>query len=133
MHPMHWVELFAAFIVCHLVGDFLLQTDWQARNKHEGLGTDRTARRALAAHLLTYTLAFVPALIWVGNDQGVPQAFGAAALLVGPHVVQDDGRLIAAYVRRVKGIEVTPSPLMFAVDQSFHVVALFLVALLIGD
>ena len=27
---MPWVEVFAAFVVCHLVGDYLLQTDWQA-------------------------------------------------------------------------------------------------------
>ena len=29
---MPWVEVFAVFIVAHLAGDFLLQTDWQAPN-----------------------------------------------------------------------------------------------------
>ena len=27
---MPWVEVFAVFIVAHLAGDFLLQTDWRA-------------------------------------------------------------------------------------------------------
>ena len=30
---MAWVEVFAVFLVSHLTGDYLLQTDWQARHK----------------------------------------------------------------------------------------------------
>ena len=30
---MNWVSVFARFVVSHLVGDYLLQTDWQARHK----------------------------------------------------------------------------------------------------
>ena len=44
---MPWVEVFAVFTVCHLTGDYLLQTDWQARNKRGGLGSNPVARRAL--------------------------------------------------------------------------------------
>ena len=50
-----------------MVGDYLLQTDWQARNKRGGLGGDPVARRALLTHVTTYTLAFVPALIWIAR------------------------------------------------------------------
>ena len=53
-------------VVCHAAGDFLLQTDWQARNKQAGLGSDPLRRRALFTHIATYTLAFVPALVWIG-------------------------------------------------------------------
>ena len=53
----------ALFIVSHLVGDYLFQTDWQARNKTFGLGSDPVARRALFSHVLIYTLAFVPAVV----------------------------------------------------------------------
>ena len=42
-----WVSVLAGFLVAHMVGDYLLQTDWQARNKRGGLGGDRVARRAL--------------------------------------------------------------------------------------
>ena len=52
---MIWVEVLVVFLVSHLVGDFALQTEWQAQNKRDGLGGDPTARRALLAHVLTYT------------------------------------------------------------------------------
>jgi hypothetical protein len=48
-----------------------------------------------------------------------------------PHLVQDDGRLLTAYMLRVKEATAEPGTLLFtAVDQSFHMVALFLTALL---
>ena len=62
---MIWVEVLVVFLVCHLVGDFALQTEWQAQHKRDGLGGDPTARRALLAHVSTYTLAFVPAFVWL--------------------------------------------------------------------
>ncbi|HVO54601.1 MAG TPA: DUF3307 domain-containing protein [Solirubrobacterales bacterium] len=130
---MSWVEVFAVSIVCHLVGDFVLQTDWQARFKTGGLGADRVRRRALFSHVITYTLCFVPALIWIGIESG--QAW--RAVLVGvvvfvPHLVQDDGRLLDSYIRTVKGVrdEADPSGLRVAVDQAFHLVFLFGTALL---
>jgi Protein of unknown function (DUF3307) len=129
---MPWVEVFAAFVVCHLVGDYLLQTDWQALNKRGGLGPDPLARRALASHILTYTLAFVPALIWLADDIGA-WAIATAALIAVPHWIQDDGRLLTAYMVRVKHTEPSRTPsVAAAADQSFHFVALFLTALLVG-
>ena len=49
---MSWVSVFAAFLVAHMVGDYLLQTDWQARHKRGGL-TDPAARRPLLTHVAT--------------------------------------------------------------------------------
>ena len=129
---MAWVEIFAAVVVSHLVGDFLLQTNWQATHKRGGLGRDRISRRALLAHVATYTLAFTPALVWIGTDIGA-WAVGIAALIALPHLVQDDGRLLAAYMRRIKGIELDEGPVALAVDQTVHLVALFLVSLLAGS
>src|SRR4051794_41950264 len=99
---MAWVEVFSAFVVCHLVGDYLLQTDHQARHKHGGLGADPTARRALLAHIATYTLAFVPALIWLADDLHAGVIW-AAARFPGPHPVQADGQLIGRTIRQAKG------------------------------
>lgn len=129
---MAWVELFAVFVVSHLAGDYLLQTDWQARHKRGGLGADPVARRALLGHIATYTLAFVPALVWVASDVGA-LAVAAAAAIALPHLVQDDGRLIGAYVRRVKGAGVSDNVIVTAaVDQTFHLLALFALALVVG-
>jgi hypothetical protein len=131
---MPWVEIFAVFTVSHLVGDFLLQTDVQAMHKRGGLGGNGISPRSLLSHTLTYTLAFVPALIWLEGDLGLPETIGVALLIAVPHMLQDDGRLLDAYMRKIKGIgDPRPGGLLIAVDQSFHLVALFLVALLVGN
>src|SRR5215210_5722215 len=130
---MPWVEVFAAFVVCHLVGDYLLQTDWQALNKRGGLGPDPRARRALLSHIAGYTLAFVPALIWLADEIGA-WAVATAALIAVPHLVQDDGRLLTMYMLRVKHTDPRAHPAVAgAADQAFHFLALFLTALLVGD
>lgn len=128
---MLWVEVFAAFVICHLVGDFMLQTNWQATHKIGGLGRDPESRRALISHTLTYTAAFVPALIWIGAETSAARAVGVGALVAIPHLIQDDGRVLDAYMRSVKGVgENPPAGLRLAVDQSGHFIALFLLALL---
>ena len=130
---MAWVEVFSAFVVCHLAGDYLLQTDHQACHKHGGLGRDPVARRALLAHIATYTLAFVPALIWLAGDLHAGVVW-VAALIAVPHLVQDDGRLLARYVTGVKGARgANAAAITPLVDQSFHVLVLFGIALLAGD
>ncbi|HEY7949935.1 MAG TPA: DUF3307 domain-containing protein [Solirubrobacterales bacterium] len=128
---MTWVEAFAVLIASHLVGDFLLQTDWQARHKQGGLGNDPVRRRALLAHVATYTAAFLPALVWIGLERDVAWAVAIGAVIAIPHWIQDDGRLLDAYMARVKGLSQTSSGLRVAVDQSFHAVFLFGTALLV--
>ena len=129
---MAWVEIFAVFVVSHAMGDYLLQTDWQAMNKRGGLGPDRTARRALFSHVTNYTLAFVPAFIWLAPDMS---ALGVVALAAGifiPHLVQDDIRLLTVYVRNVKGCGAASAQNIFtAVDQSLHLIVLFATAIVV--
>src|SRR5277367_3722479 len=67
---LSWSDVLATFIVCHAVGDYLLQTDWQALHKRGGLGRDPVARRALFSHTFTYWLAYVPAFIWISSSLG---------------------------------------------------------------
>jgi hypothetical protein len=127
-----WVSVFTAFLVAHMVGDYLFQTDWQARHKRGGL-TDRAASRALVSHVTTYTLAFAPALVWIGDELDPGWAFLAAALIFLPHLVLDDGRIVRAWLTRVKRAPTFEIGLAASVDQSFHVLSLFLVALLVGN
>jgi hypothetical protein len=129
---MSWTEVFAVFLVSHLAGDYLLQTEWQAQNKHGGLGSDPVHRRALVEHIATYGLAFVPAFVWVATDVGWWVVVVSVAVLL-PHLVQDDGRPVLAYLRVVKHTRAGPAEFIFiAVDQSLHVLALFAVALAVG-
>ena len=129
---MPWAEVFEVFVVSHLLGDYLLQTEWQALNKRGGLTGTPVMRRALLSHIVTYTLAYVPALIWLWSSRHA-WVFGLAALIAVPHLIQDDGRLLAAYSRTVKKADITTNlSLSAALDQSFHLIALFITALIAG-
>ena len=125
---MSWSEAFVVLAVSHVVGDFVLQTEWQAVNKSGGLGRDPVARRALLSHIATYTLAFAPALVWIAIDHGA-RAIGAAAVISIPHLIQDDGRLLHWYIARVKRSPNATDLLHLTVDQSFHIVGLLAAAL----
>jgi hypothetical protein len=127
-----WVSVLAGFLVAHLVGDYLFQTDWQARNKRGGLTSGGASRRALLAHVTTYTVAFLPAFVWIATELDAGWAVLAAALVFLPHLVIDDGRIVRLYVSRVKRADGFDVGLAASVDQSFHVLSLWLVAMLIG-
>jgi hypothetical protein len=120
---MTWAAVFAAFLACHVAGDFLLQTEWQATTKVRGLG-DADGRRALFSHATTYTLAFVPALIWVANDRSIARAILVALLIAIPHILVDDGRALRGWMKNVKHAPNPAWSLSLMVDQSFHLVFL---------
>jgi hypothetical protein len=130
---LSWVEIFVAFGVSHLVGDYLLQTDWQARHKRSGLSRKHgVARKALFSHISTYTLAFLPAALIICS--GPLQLLWILALIAIPHLVQDDGRLLGAYMRRVKHIDPQANlTVSIFVDQTFHALALLGLGLLLGS
>lgn len=123
-----WPAALLALLVSHVVGDVLLQTDRQAQDKPRGLGDD-LGRRALASHVGTYTLAFVPALAWIRRSRGLARALAVGGLVAGPHLAVDDGRLVQAWLRGVKRAPTPPPALVIAVDQSFHVTSLAVAAL----
>jgi hypothetical protein len=77
-------------IVAHLVGDYILQSDWMAGEK-----TKRSI--AAAVHAVTYTLPFL----------FLTQSPAALALVAGTHFVIDRWRL-ARYVCWVKNIPWKP-------------------------
>jgi hypothetical protein len=128
---VRWEEVFAVFLVCHVAGDFLLQTDWQAVNKRGGLTSrNRDARRALFSHVVVYTLMFVPAVIWIATEKSA-LAIALLAVVFIPHLVQDDARVLVAWNRIVKRSSPQPGDFVYmAIDQSFHFVFLFGTALL---
>jgi Protein of unknown function (DUF3307) len=127
---VRWEEVFAVFVVCHLTGDFLLQTDWQAVNKRGGLSRNREARRALFSHVSVYTLVYLPALVWIATQKSA-LAFALVPVIFIPHLVQDDARALIAWNRIVKRSSPAPGDTVYmAIDQAFHVVVLFGTALL---
>ncbi|HET9094941.1 MAG TPA: DUF3307 domain-containing protein [Solirubrobacteraceae bacterium] len=129
---MTWPALFVLFFATHQCGDYILQTDWQATHKRNGLGRDPRARRALFSHTLTYSVAYIPAFLWIQTRLGWETLIIAAAVSF-PHLIQDDGRLLRAYLRRVKGMDPVANHVVAAlVDQAAHMVALLGAALLVS-
>jgi hypothetical protein len=57
----------------------------------------------------------------------------AGILVFLPHLLIDDGRIVRLYLVRVKRADGLNISLAASVDQSFHVLSLFLVALLVGS
>lgn len=125
---MSWSAALLALLVSHGAGDVLLQTDWQALNKVRGLG-DPVARRALLQHVSTYTLAFLPALVWIGLERSAGRAVAVGALVAVPHLLVDDGRFVRGWLREVKGASQPGLGLVIAVDQCFHLLCLLGAAL----
>ncbi len=69
-------------------------------------------------------------LAWLSGEIGVA-ALGVGALVVVPHMLQDDGRPVFWFIRRVKKVRGPPEELLYIlVDQSGHIVALLGAALL---
>src|SRR4051794_22893498 len=99
---MAWSEVYLALLISHLAGDFLLQTEWQAMNKRGGLRGDPEKRRALLLHGLTYTCAYLLALIWLAGRIGPLGAVAAALAITLPHVLIDDAWILFAWMSRVK-------------------------------
>ncbi len=126
---MSWPAALLALLVSHLVGDFLLQTEWQALNKMRGL-TDSASRRALGRHLFNYSIAFIPALVWIGLETSTARAVAVGALVAIPHLLIDDGRLVRIWLREVKHAPETAPMVWLMVDQTFHVLCLLGAALL---
>lgn len=129
---MAWVEVFVVFVLCHLVGDYVVQTDWQARWKHKGLSGGQSLR-ALISHVSTYTLCYTPAIVWLASDLSPLGVIATIAAISIPHFLQDDGRLLAAYMVKVKKLDLKNTMVTSAVDQTFHLLALFAVALAVGQ
>jgi hypothetical protein len=68
-------------------------------------------------------------LAWLWTEIGVV-TLGMGALVVVPHMLQDDGRPILWFIRRVKKVPGRPDDLLLlAVDQSAHILALLGAAL----
>ena len=63
-----WVSVFAGFLVAHMVGDYLFQTDWQARHKRRGLGGD-AGRPPRAVRPRQHLHAGVPARADLDRDR----------------------------------------------------------------
>ena len=115
---------FDYLILAHLVGDYLLQTEYEALNK----ATGRFWNRALVSHCIKYTLCFLP-VFWLTSINA-----GWLIPLWLSHMFLDRRWPVILWRRYVMaGQETTIKNtflLTIVVDQIFHIIILALVKLL---
>jgi hypothetical protein len=117
-----FTALFILFYVAHKIGDYWVQTDWQANNK-------ATNWIALWSHGTTYALTFMPFVtLAVVTDVISPvAAFASFGLIQLPHVWFDTRKPLNWYWVHVKRLSLDPaSHPLFAIlrlemDQAFHI------------
>lgn len=113
------------FVLCHLVGDYLLQTEFEAMNKASG----RFWNRAILSHCFKYALCFVPITWFYGLN------WLWLAVIWGTHMLIDRRQLVLAWRKYIaKSAENSIKNtfwLTIVIDQIFHFIILALIAALV--
>lgn len=108
------------YLIGHLVGDYLLQNDWMAREK-------KRSHLACAFHVACYCLA-----VWCFT--GWPPI--AMATVAVPHFLIDRGSFVAWYMSRVGQSDFMQPPMSpwsrIVIDNVMHLVCLYWTATFIA-
>lgn len=104
---------FDALFVGHLIGDFLFQTGWMAKNKATKWGP-------LLTHVVVYTIV-VTLVGWVSGGISV----WAIALIFVSHVLLDHQGFVGWWSRHIQGVNrASDAWVTIMADQVFHVIIL---------
>jgi threonine/homoserine/homoserine lactone efflux protein len=116
------MSTFAWLLMGHLVGDWLLQNDWMARGKRQGLFTS-----AGTVHFALYTVTILGTLWLSGYRHAEPATFLAlGAIVYLSHWLVDAGNLARRWMRLYRQSERELVRIM--VDQTLHLLVLALLA-----
>ncbi len=119
------MSTFAWLVMGHLIGDWLLQSDWMAQEKKRGL-----FRLAGLAHFAIYAVIVMGA-IWLSGMKGEHPAFylalSAAAFL--SHWLIDSTGLVECWMSFYQQSNLEVVRLM--VDQTLHLLVLAVLAVLV--
>jgi hypothetical protein len=120
------MTIFESLLMAHILGDWILQTEWQAKNKeHNWL--------ALLVHVSIYHVIVFAILFW-GFDLEIIPAVAVVAVLAIVHALLDR-RTFVNWLMRTLRITVERKPeqwLLIAVDQSLHLLLLGAAALVLS-
>jgi len=119
------MSLFDKLLVAHLVGDWLLQTEWQALNKRQNY-------RALFSHIGIYSAIILGVLLL---DFGLYNfsVYFVVGLLALAHALLDRGWPVIRYMKTFRLINDRKPErwLVMAVDQSIHVLLIMLAVIVL--
>lgn len=104
---------FDFLLIGHLIGDFLLQSSWMAKNK-------ASKWLPLLAHVTVYTI-----VVGIFGAMSGGLALAAIALIIISHIILDRRTFVSFWVRNVqtaKGPE--QAWLCIVADQIFHIIIL---------
>jgi hypothetical protein len=120
------MSLFDKLLVAHLVGDWLLQTEWQALNKSKN-------NRALFSHISIYSLVIFGVLVITFGFRN-PSIYLMVLMLAVSHALLDLGWPVVHFMRRFRLIVDRPPErwLVMAVDQVLHIVLLAFAAIILS-
>lgn len=111
-------EIFLLLIVGHAVGDFLLQTSWQAENKSR-------IWKALITHGLVYSIVVYLLTLMAGGISLI-----SISVIFLSHVLLDKGNIVKWWLKTIKKEHTDNAQIRFLVDQSLHVLVLLIVTII---
>ena len=120
------MTIFESLLLAHIVGDWLLQTEWQANNKiHKW--------QALLSHVIVYHLVILAVLIaWFGFRNTT--VYITVAVLAVTHAVLDLRRPVEWIMKMLRHSVTNQSErwLVIVIDQSIHIILIGLASLFLS-
>ena len=121
------MNTFAWLVISHFVGDWLLQNEWMALGKKQGVFT-----WAGLMHFVVYTIIIIGALALSGAKQKLATSIAVCALIFVSHWAIDALDVARRWMQAV--LQTDREAVRLAVDQLLHVLVLaLLVVLFIND
>lgn len=117
------MTIFEGMVLAHLLGDWILQTEWQAQNKGSHWP-------ALLSHIFIYHLIMFGVLAYGYSLPLLPVLISVAFLAV-THIILDRQKFVRWFVRAMR-ICVVREPerwFLVAVDQAIHLLLMGAVAI----
>lgn len=121
------MTLFESLFVAHLAGDWLLQTDWQARNKERNWV-------ALLGHVAVYHLLIL-AVLWLRLGIGNVRVYTVVFVLAVTHALMDRRWPFVGFLRAVRVIGPDPPQpwVLVLMDQAIHILLIGLAVLYLSS
>jgi hypothetical protein len=112
------VTLFESLLLAHILGDWLLQTEWQAMNKARSW-------RAMLSHVLVYHVVVLAVLVAKLGYRN-PYVYMIVASLAISHGILDRSGIVSWLMRTLRISVERPPERWFtvAIDQSIHILLL---------
>lgn len=121
------MTVFESLILAHLLGDWLLQTEWQAKNKS-------SSWRARWSHVAVYHIVILAVLV-VRFGMQDPRVYITVGILAISHAFLDR-RWPVLWLMKTLRISVNNTPerwLIVMIDQSIHILLLGLASLVLSN